>query len=46
MKIQSQMLIQGVPPVEEADEQELVNLAHGEEPTTHKQAMASPDANE
>jgi hypothetical protein len=36
----------GVPPVEEADDQELVNLAHGEEPKTHKQAMASPDANE
>jgi hypothetical protein len=23
-----------------------VNIAHGEEPQTHKQAMASPDANE
>ena len=30
----------GVPPVdEEADEQELANIAHGEEPKTHKQAM-------
>ena len=34
----------GVPPVdEEEDNQELANIAHGEEPKTHKQAMASPD---
>jgi hypothetical protein len=31
---------------EKADEQELANIAHGEEPKTHKQAMASPDAEE
>jgi Integrase core domain/GAG-pre-integrase domain len=36
----------GVPAEEEADEQELANIAHGEEPRTHKQAMASPDAAE
>ena len=32
--------------MEEADEQELANIAHGEEHETHKQAMESPDANE
>ena len=31
---------------EEEDEQELANIAHGKEPKTHKQAMASPDAEE
>src|SRR3984885_16093841 len=36
----------GVPAEEEADEQELANIAHGEEPRTHKQAMASLDAAE
>ena len=33
-------------PAEEADEQELANIAHEEEPRTHKLAMASPDAAE
>src|ERR1700728_1166773 len=36
----------GVPAEEEADEQELANIAHGEEPRTHKQAMASLDTAE
>ena len=36
----------GVPAEEEADEQELANIAHGEELRTHKQAMASPDTTE
>src|SRR5258705_1321173 len=36
----------GAPAEEEADEQELANIVHGEEPRTHKQAMASPDAAE
>ena len=31
---------------EEADEWELANIAHGEETKTHKQAIASPDAEE
>ena len=31
---------------EEEDEQELANIAHGEEPKTHNQAMASPDTEE
>ena len=31
---------------EEEDRQELVNIAHGEEPKTHNQAMASPDTEE
>jgi hypothetical protein len=33
-------------PAEEADEQELANIAHKEELRTHKLAMASPDAAE
>ena len=37
----------GVPSVDkEGDKQELANIAHGEEPKTHNQAMASPDAEE
>jgi len=31
---------------EEPDNQESANIAHGEEPKTHAQAMASPDATE
>jgi len=34
---------EGEPADEEADTQELANITHGEEPRTHKQAMASPD---
>jgi len=36
----------GAPPDEDADTQESANIAHGEEPKTHRQAMASPDAAE
>ena len=36
-----------MPPVdEEADGQELANIAYSEELKTHKQAMASPDTEE
>src|SRR6202050_4644786 len=36
----------GAPANEEPDNQESANIAHGEEPKTHTQAMASPDAAE
>src|ERR1700683_574072 len=36
----------GAPANEEPDNQESANIAHGEEPKTHAQAMASPDAAE